>query len=119
MSLEYIEEVAREKELKGEDHQEYENMYDDVLDRYGVFKMWNRLYIVTAAIFFWCLLLVSVIYLLDFEYDFEIPGGFGLAIAVLLLVDFPMFMVFLFMSQKHGRELAAREARVLGYLESV
>jgi hypothetical protein len=118
MTLEYIEDVAREKDLRGKEHEEYERLLDEVMDQDGAFVLWHRLNIVTAVIFFWCILFTCLIFLFALDTEFEVPGGLGQGLAVLTIIDFPLFMFFMFMSAKHGRELAAREARVLAFLES-
>jgi hypothetical protein len=119
MSMEYLEEVARQKKLKGGDREEYEALLDEYEEQNEVFWLWNRLYIIAAGIFFWCMLFAGIVFLLGLEFEFEVPGGLALGMAVLAVIDFPLFMIFMFLGQKHGRELSAREARVLGFLESL
>lgn len=118
MTIEYIEEVAREKGLRGKEHSEYERMLDHVLDKEKAFVLWNRLFIFSSAVFFWGLLFAAMIFLLGLEYQFEVPSGIGLFLALILIIFFPMFLATMFLSQRHSREMAAHEARILAFLES-
>lgn len=118
MTIDHIEEIAREKGLRGKEHQEYEHLLDLVIDKEKDFTLWNRLYIFSSAVFFWGMLFACIIFLLNIEYEFVIPTGIGLFLALIIIIFFPLFLATMFLSQRHSRELSTYESRVLAFLES-
>lgn len=118
MTLEQIEEIANEKGLRGKDHQEYEHLLDLVIEREGSFKLWNRLYMVSIALFLWAVMFAAILYLLSFDYEFDLPPGIGMFFTIVLAFSFVLTMVTMFLSAKRARQLATDEARILAFLEN-
>jgi hypothetical protein len=118
MTLDDLEELARQKGLTGRANQELQRVLDDVSTEEDSYVLWHRVFIFTAAVALWVMMFGSVIFLLELDYDLALPSGLGTFLAVVLAVMFWIFLVSMFKSQAHLRDLASHEARAYAILES-
>jgi len=118
MSLEMIEDAARERGLKGKAYQELQGVLDQVAQEERSYLLWHRLFIFTASVSLWVMMFASVLYLLQLDYEISIPDGLGTFLAVVLMVCFWIFLVSMFKSQGASRELCALEARAFAIIET-
>jgi hypothetical protein len=118
MSLEDLEELARAKGLRGRAFQDLQRVLDDVGAEERSYFMWHRLYIFTAAIALWVIMFACIIFLLGLDYDLAMPNGLGTFLAAVLAVTFWIFLVSMFKSAEHAKELSSLEARAYAIIES-
>jgi len=118
MSVDFIEEMAREVGLGSKGRQEYERLLDNVAANEGSYILWNRLYLFSAVLFFWFVMFACIIFLLGLEYDLDLPDGLGLFLTIVLVICFCLFMMTMALRIKHQRALSLAEARAIAFLES-
>lgn len=118
MSVDFIEDMARETGVGAKGRQEYERLLDNVAANEGSYILWNRLYLFSAALFFWFMMFACIIFLLGLEYDLALPLGLGLFVTVVMVICFGLFMVTMALRIKHQRALSLAEARAIAFLES-
>jgi hypothetical protein len=116
MTIEFIEETAKDLELEGADLEMYEDLLEEAKDHAHRTTLFSRLYIVVAVVFFTCLMITAVVFFLSTEYEVDVPAGVGLGLAVLSIVCFPFYMVIHFYVNKLRAIQRVAEAKVLGYL---
>ena len=118
MTLDDLEELARQKGLTGRANQEIQHVLDEVAAEEDSYVLWHRVFIFTAAVALWVMMFASVVFLLELDYDLALPSGLGTFLAVVLAVFFWIFLVSMFKSQAHLRELSSHEARAYAIIES-
>jgi hypothetical protein len=116
MTIEYIENTAEELDLEGADQDMYEELLDEARGHAHRTVLFNRMYIAVAAVFFMCVMITIAVYFLSLEYEVDVPGGLGLAMALLAIICFPFYLVLHFYVQKLRALQRVAEAKVLGYL---
>ena len=118
MTLDDLEELARQKGLTGRANQALQHVLDDVSAEEDSYVLWHRLFIISAAISLWVMMFSSVVFLLELDYDLALPNGLGTFLAAVLAVTFWIFLVSMFKSQAHLRELSSHEAKAYAIIES-
>jgi hypothetical protein len=118
MTLDDLEELARQKGLTGRANQELQHVLDDVSAEEDSYVLWHRMFIISAGIALWVMMFGAVVFLLGLDYDLALPSGLGTFLAAVLAVTFWIFLVAMFKSQAHLRELSSAEARAYAILIS-
>jgi hypothetical protein len=118
MTLDDLEELARQKGLTGKANQELQHVLDDVSAEEDSYILWHRLFILTASISLWVMMFACVFFLLELDFELALPSGLGTFLAAVLAVTFWIFLVSMFKSQAHLRELSSAEARAYAILEA-
>jgi len=118
MTLDDLEELARHKGKTGKANQELQHVLDEVAAEEDSYVLWHRLFIISASISLWVMMFGTVVFLLDLDYDLSLPNGLGTFLAAVLAVTLWIFLVSMFKSQAHLRELSSHEARAYAILES-
>lgn len=118
MTLDDLEELARQKGLTGPANQELQRVLDDVSSEEDSYVLWHRVFIFSGAVALWVMMFASVFFLLGLDYSLALPNGLGTFLAVVEAVMFWIFLVSMFKSQAHLRELSSLEARAYAILES-
>jgi hypothetical protein len=64
------------------------------------------------------MMFACIIFLLGLDYDLAMPNGLGTFLAAVLAVTFWIFLVSMFKSAEHAKELSSFEARAYAIIES-
>jgi|GEM_PF-6662144 len=118
MTLDDLEELARQKGLTGRANQEIQHVLDEVSSEEDSYVLWHRMFIISASISLWVMMFSCVFFLLNLDYSLSLPNGLGTFLAAVLAVTFWIFLVSMFKSQAHLRELSSAEARAYAILEA-
>lgn len=118
MSLDDIEELARQKGIGGRAHQELQRVLDQVADVEQSYVLWHRLFMFTATLSLWVILFACIIFLVGLDIQISLPSGLGIFLAAVGAVTFFLFIISMFKSLERARELSSIEARAYAIIES-
>jgi len=118
MSLDDLEEQAREKGISGRAHQELQRVLDMVADKERSYVMWHRTFMFTAAMALWAVMFACVLFLVGLDIELALPAGMGIFLAAVLAVTFFPFLISMFKSLELAQELASIEARAYAIIET-